>query len=234
MSTINPILIFIAVLLVACSQGSSSENETTSEETIIQIGPYQFDFPSEFALVTEKGIDSNVGKIESDSITLRFDYGHYSNKLILSIDEYLSSYSWEMDLHNRFSKPEDIDYTKSPPEVEIFEVREATETDSSFGFLPDYIVTFEYEENKYSEPIFISEENKNHKLRVDTIKNHFRKIVQADNPETGVTGIYLSDYQNVNTNIGTPKSLSMSTTGISRSQQDLLIRVFESVAVVEN
>ena len=55
---------------------------------------YQFDFPLDFDLIKEQGIDSYVGKIEGDCLTFGFDYGYYSNSFEESPQEYLDKGNW--------------------------------------------------------------------------------------------------------------------------------------------
>ena len=80
-------------MLASCNTTNDPNN---NESKTLAIGKYQFDFPSDYVLVKEQGIDSYVGKIEGDSLTLSFDYGYYSNSFAKSPKEYLDKGNWKI------------------------------------------------------------------------------------------------------------------------------------------
>jgi hypothetical protein len=80
--------ISLLFLLFGCGQTSDRQWKT------IEIGDYLFDFPSDFKLVEEKGIDSYVGKIQGDSMWFGFDFGYYSNDFEQTQQEYLDKGDW--------------------------------------------------------------------------------------------------------------------------------------------
>ena len=84
-------IIIILFILTSCDT-KSNVNESKNE---IEIGEYIFQFPYDFKLIKEKGIDTYVGKISNGKIDFQFDYGYYSNKLEKSIHEYLSQDVWK-------------------------------------------------------------------------------------------------------------------------------------------
>jgi len=53
---------------------TGGENETN----LIEIGSYAFSFPPEFIQVRGQGIDSSIGNINGDGISLAYDYGWYT------------------------------------------------------------------------------------------------------------------------------------------------------------
>lgn len=51
------------------------------ENSGIKVGDYVFQFPHDFKLIKDIGIDSYVGRVQGDSMTMSFDFGRYSNTL---------------------------------------------------------------------------------------------------------------------------------------------------------
>lgn len=66
------------------------------QKTIIDAGPFSVNTPSNFKLVTEKGIDSYVGKISNGKIEFSFDYGWYSNRGPLTYYDYADKYLFKL------------------------------------------------------------------------------------------------------------------------------------------
>ena len=58
---------FVIVILFGCGQ---TEKKSEGQWKTIEVGDYLFDFPSDFELVTEKGIDSYVGKLKVTVLSL--------------------------------------------------------------------------------------------------------------------------------------------------------------------
>ena len=85
--------------LLATSCGPN--RETIAPNCEIEVGEYSFQFPQDFELIKEKGVDSYVGKISNGEIDFQFDYGYYSNSLDKSIDEYLSDDVWKWNALGR-------------------------------------------------------------------------------------------------------------------------------------
>ena len=91
MRTSKKTLIIIAlVTLISCND---NVRKKVKDLNIIEIGSYQFDFPNDFKLVKGNGIDSYVGEVIGDSLTIEFDYGYYSNSFTETPDEYLKSFA---------------------------------------------------------------------------------------------------------------------------------------------
>lgn len=95
------IVVFIFII------GCSSNDEVTIEDKVntvetktIKIGVYEFEFPANYSFKEEFGVDSCVGEIKGDGMTLLTDYGGYSNnfedlteaKYEIKIDSYKGHY----------------------------------------------------------------------------------------------------------------------------------------------
>lgn len=53
----------------------------TNEWKTFEIGKYKIEFPSNFSFKEEQGLDSYIGKIESNELVVEFDYGVFTNRL---------------------------------------------------------------------------------------------------------------------------------------------------------
>ena len=69
--------ILIAILLLSNDILYSQTNEWKTFE----IGKYKIEFPSNFSFTEEQGLDSYIGKIESNELVVQFDYGVFTNNL---------------------------------------------------------------------------------------------------------------------------------------------------------
>ncbi len=87
--TFKVILLIVCIVFTSCS--SKDSTPSTSEETkVIAVGNYEFEFPTDFDLVELEGIDSYVGNLVGNEITLSFDFGWYTSPLSnLSEDEFI-------------------------------------------------------------------------------------------------------------------------------------------------
>jgi len=81
---------------------------------------------------------------------------------------------------------------------------------------------------KENEFLFLEEKGR-HQIIQDTIfDHHLRRILIAEEPEKGQTGIYLKDLNSYNKSLNSWKALSMSVSGISKSDQEILIEIFRN------
>lgn len=205
-----------------------------SRLNVIKIGSYQFDFPNDYTLVKEKGIDSYVGKIVGDSLTIRFDYGYYSNSLAETPDEYLDKEHWKLEAAYQFMK-DGVTYDNSSyPKVDVLEIRVATLLDSTFEKGVDYIATCKHSEKKFEFPIYLPDETEKYEFKIDTLSGHFRKLMIANDPSDGLTGIYIKDLNSYNQSIKSSLALSMTAGDLTKQQQELALRIFETARIIEN
>lgn len=220
-------VLFFSLLIFLNACGPPSEK---SEEKLkaIEVGDYIFDFPNDFELITEKGIDSHVGKIKGDSMQFGFDYGYYSNSLGKTLPEFLLDSQWKYNLPYLFMK-EGITYDHTNmPKVTILQVRSATSKDSILGNGCDYVATCEHDKVKFDYAIYIPENIKNMNFYIDTVDNQCRKIVWAKDSYKGLTGIYIKDINGFNTSINNFLALSMATSHLSKEQQEIALKILKS------
>jgi hypothetical protein len=223
----------LVVLLLSCGQsenksGVQTEKKSDGQLKAIEVGDYLFDFPSDFELVTEKGIDSYVGKIKGDSMWFGFDFGYYSNDFEQTPQEYLDNGHWRYNVANLFMKV-GITYDQTNmPKVDILSIRPATAQDSTIGKGCDYVAKCIHDETEFDYAVYIPNEIKELNFAVDTIGGHYRKIVWAKDPQKGRTGIYLRDLNGFNESINSYLALSMSTSNLTIEQQETALKIFRT------
>lgn len=223
-------LIFILFLFTLL--GCSSEHERIKE---IEIGEFIFDFPYSFVLKEEQGIDSYVGKISNDSMSISFDYGYYSNKLVQTSEEYLNNKRWLLDTKYQFLKPGITYDNHNMPKVDLLSVRKPDNVnDTSFCKDCDYVALCKHDDKEFNWPIYLPEEIKQHIVKIDSINGIYRRIVIAKNPLKGLTGIYIRSLSNFNESMNNYLALTMSTSRLTKSQQEFVIKSFESGRIKVN
>jgi hypothetical protein len=211
----------LLLLLFACGSGTMHK----SQKNLIKIGVYEFNFPGNFKLIEEGGIDSYVGKVVGDSIALHFDYGYYSNPLVQTVEEYLAEGLWKMSIPVKFMKPGITYDNNNEPRVDIIGIRAAGIKDSlTFGGA-DLIANCRHDSILFEYPIYIPKEVKQHIVKEDSLGSYFRKTVIAKDPGIGTTGIYLRNANNV--------ALVLYTNRLTKLQQDKVINIFSTLQIVE-
>lgn len=96
--------ILIAILLLSNGILYSQTNEWKT----FQIGKYKIEFPSNFSFIEEQGLDSYIGKIESNELVVEFDYGAFTNNL----EEYENNPDYEVKINNLEGDYRKIVYSK--------------------------------------------------------------------------------------------------------------------------
>lgn len=230
MKLLTKILSILALFLLdSCS---SDIGEKVTGLNVIEIGSYQFDFPNDFNLVKERGVDSYVGKIIGDSLTIRFDYGYYSNSFVETPNEYITKEHWKMEMTYQFLE-EGVTYDNSNyPKVDIIEIKAVSHNDSVFEKGVDYLAIYKRNEAKFEFQISLPNEIKKYKFKTDTLSGHFRKFVIANDPIEGLTGLYLKDIESYNKSMNSSLALSISTVAVTKKQQELVMKIFESVKII--
>ena len=217
--------ILFLILLASCNTKNVPNDH---DSKTIEIGNYQFDFPPDFDLVTEQGIDSYVGKIEGDNLILDFDIGYYSNSFAEAPQAYLDKGNWKMAAAYQFMEP-DVSYDNNNyPEIEVLDIKAAAPIDSAFDKGADFIATCKHKETLFEFPIYLPDKTELLDFSIDTLGGHFRKIVIAKDPKVGRTGIYLLDLDSYDESLNSSLALSMSTGNLSKKQQELVLNIFKT------
>lgn len=213
------------MFLFGCGQ---TEKKSDGQWKTIEVGDYLFDFPADFELVTEKGIDSYVGKIKGDSMWFGFNFGYYSNDFEQTPQEYLDKGHWRLALSLQFMK-EGITYDQTNmPKVDVINIRPATIQDSTIGTGCDYVAKCKHDTTEFDFAVYIPDEIKQLNFTIDTVDNQYRKIVLAKDPQKGTTGIYIRDLNSFSESINSYLALSMATGKLTSKQQETALKIFKT------
>ena len=104
------VFVFSALILVSCNTDDES-----SEPSTIEIGEYRLTFPTKFLLEPVQGIDSYVGNVNGNGVSLIFDYGYYSGPSTQETDDdYLVTTDDYNGYYRQIVKPvnSQFDYTR--------------------------------------------------------------------------------------------------------------------------
>ena len=193
----------------------------------IEVGDYILDFPSGFTLTPIKGIDSDIGEINSDSVHFRFDFGHYSPSFGQTPQEYLKRGFWKMDagihLMKRWRRYNDSNW----PKVEVLSVRQAIKEDSVLGSGCDYVARCKHKNRQFDYAIFLPDEVKNYNFVIDSTDRFYMKIVLAKDSQKGATGLYIRRIK-PNEAVNSYLALSVFATNLTKSQQELVVKIYKT------
>jgi len=216
---------FVMIVLFGCGQ---TEKKSDRQWKTIEVGDYLFDFPDDFELVTEKGIDSYVGKIKGDSMWFGFDFGYYSSDFEQTSQEYLENGFWRNELSYRFMK-EGITYDQTnTPKVDVINIRPATIQDSIIGKGCDYVARCKHEKTEFDYAVYVPNEIKQTNYSIDTVDNQYRKIVWAKDQNKGTTGIYIRDLNGFSKSINSYLALSMATSNLTSQHRETALKIFKT------
>lgn len=217
--------ILVTLFLFSCEQ---TEKKSEGQWKTIEVGDYLFDFPSDFELFKDKGIDSYVGKIRGDSMWFGFDFGYYSDDFEQIPQEYLDKGHWQLALPYPFMK-EGITYDQTNlPKVDVINIRPATVLDSTIAKGCDYVAKCKHDKIEFDFAVYIPNEIKQLNFIIDTVDNHYSKIVLAKDPQKGTTGIYIRDLNSFSKSINSYLALSMATSKLTLQQQETVLKIFKT------
>ena len=221
----NKRIILISLIFFGCGHPSEKSNEGWKT---IEVGDYKFDFPRDFELVEEKGIDSYVGRIQGDSMSFVFDFGYYSNDFGQTRQEYLDKGNWRLFLPSQFMKAGTTYDQTNIPKVDVLSIRPATIRDSTLGKGCDYVAKCKHDNTEFEIAVYIPDEIDQINYTIDTIGNQYRKIVIPKDPQNGTTGIYLRNLKSFNESINGFLALSMATDKLTKQQQETALKIFKT------
>ena len=127
-------LIFFLLLSLGCSNETETDNANPSS---IQIGDYIFNFETEFTLEELQGIDSYVGNMNGDGITLSFDYGYYTGPVSnLPTNEYLVTEDEVSGHFRQIVKP--VDSKTKFTRIHLYKISDAVTSPGGYNSLTVY------------------------------------------------------------------------------------------------
>lgn len=195
--------IVIFLTLLSCDN-QTAPNIATNE---IEIGDFVFQFPENFKLVKENGVDSYVGHISDGKIDFHFDYGYYSNSLDKSISEFLAQDVWKWNALGRHGLLHSgAELSSIANEIILIDCQ----TRDSLNYINSYLYkgdTIDYE-------LTIPSEIRNVKIEMDTIDNITYKLVRKSN----VLGLYAKNLNGFNKSINSHIALSITTSKLNNEE----------------
>jgi hypothetical protein len=210
--------VLILFLIFFISSCGSNRNWKT-----IQIENYAFDFPRNFQLTKERGIDSYVGHIDGNGVKIFYDVGRFSDNFGETLPEYIESGFWRNNLPYDFYK-KGVNYPDGKPQVEVLEVRKAKSRDSLIGKGCDYVIKCLHDNIIYYKPLYLPEEIKYQKFKIDTIESQYRKLGFFKRDGTNFTGIYMKTVNDSNNRITT----SLVAENLTKKQQKLVFKIYKT------
>ena len=225
----NLYILLLVLLFSNCTE--------TKKKDSVTIGNYTFNFPSDFEVIKEKGINAGIGKIKSASLTLDFEFGANSYKLVSTSQEYLESKAWLQEFIDNFNqeRPDKVNVSMITV-VNVMPVSFDSFVRNNYPYRnapPEYIAVLKWHSNanEFEYAFEIPEFIRQHIIKKDTIQNCLRKIVIAKNPMKGITGIYMQRLKEKSEIVNDNSALSIYASKINKEQQDLILKVFATVKV---
>lgn len=214
------LLLFIAVVSSSCTKKDSWKT--------IEIGDYLFDFPADFELKKERGIDSYVGKINGDSISFGFDFGYFSDDFGETEEEFIENKNWRYDAAYQFMKPGITYDNNNSPKIEVIGTRKVIDSDSMLKKGIDYIGYCKYDTLTFIHPITIPDEIKKWDFKIDTINNLYRRMVLPKDSVKGFVGVYLHEVNGFDESKNNYLSISIGAYCLTMAQQELVIKILKT------
>lgn len=201
----------------------------------IKIGEYLLPFSSDYKLKPEQGIDSDVGTIESNNITIAYNYGYYTSTIVETSSEYLNNGAWKLDAYSYAINPKGSYTTEITKEIKLLSTTTVkTHADSVKFKDADVIATCQLDTMIFTYGIRLPDKIKDHTFFTDTINGYYRKIIIAKDPTKGITGLYVKNLRSFDTSINSYLALGAVAGKLSKLQQDSLVRVFKRLSIIKN
>jgi hypothetical protein len=214
------IIIISAFISTSCGHKNSSKT--------IEIGDYLFEFPQDFKLIEEQGIDSYVGKVQGDSLSFGFDFGDYSSDFGETAEEYVKEGFWKHQAQTRFMKV-GVEYkSEDLPKIEVLRIRKVNTEKTGLKNEADYIADCKHDTTIFEFPIKLPDDINERTFKIDTIEGLYRKIVLPIDITKGATGIYLRKLKGFDKSRNSYLALSMTARPITKKQQDLVLSILLS------
>lgn len=211
----------IIVSLCACSSHRSGWKTIT-------IGNYLIDVPDTFSLKSAHGIDSQPGKIHSNAVDINFDYGVYTDTLNQTVSEYLKWGWWRNDAAFLFI-PAKINYDGDFTHIKVQSIRPAEKMDSVLFKGCDYVAECLFKSYHIKLPIKLPPEVRNYTVRIDTLNNQVRRLVQSKEEPTGLVGIYMGDVRRKITSDTMDNTIAFEANKLNANQRKLVLQIFSTL-----
>lgn len=206
---------YIVIFLTLASCGDKSNSNYI--ETEIEIGAFTFQFPQDFKLIKEQGIDSYVGKVSNGKIDFQFDYGYYSNSLDKSIAEYLEQDVWKWNALGRYGLlPSGTELSGIAKETALI----SCQTEDSIKYINFYM----FKGDTLSYKLTIPKEILETKIEIDTIDSVVYKYVRKSN----YVGLYAKNLRGFNKSINSYLALSIVASDLNKEETEIAYEILRS------
>lgn len=197
------IRVFCILLLtcLGCHQNSSK---------IIDTGYFEITVPIDWIYQKEQGIDSFVGRINGDGVSLTVDWSEmgYADNLIPTEKEYVYESDWEwIPTPAPYLKP-GVTYTTGDVKALREEIiqEKGLKDSSSVKVEPiqlptkkiqmlhgKYSAELTYQDTIINVIVEIPVQIRKHSIQIDTIDHYERKLIYPRSGENGIIGVYFED-----------------------------------------
>lgn len=211
----------LLMVLIACAPSCS---KTKPAWKTIDMGEYFIDVPNVFNRKPAKGIDSQPGLLKGKDFSFGYDYGAFSDTLIPTTQEYIREGYWKdvaiIQYLNSKTYP-DVDWA----ETDVLRYRPSNKSDTAFAPGCDYIAYCAYKHYQFNLPIFIPYKINNQIVKIDTIKQHYRRLIYPKKADTGIVGVYMRDEKGNIFNGHTYPALVIGARNLNARQQTLAMQI---------
>ena len=227
------ISIFCLIFLIGCSQSEPKSHDklysgnSSPKSKDIDLGQYVLNVPSDFEIEKQDGIDSNVGILRNGEIEIHWDYGYYSNRLALSVPEYLQHSMWWSPAVYKYMNG--YNSHEKPRALKVIEIRKPKPEEFPGVRNADIVVDCKLDTINFSWPITLSDDTKKHEFIIDTTGSVIRKIVSPKTVGDGYFGVHLVDTSTYNPSINSAMKLTISTRDTLVSHEKTIMDIFKSV-----
>ena len=211
---------------------ASCLSDTAKDTKRIDVTGYKFDFPKDFKLEKGEHIDAVVGQIKGDSFSIAYGASHAIYSLVESPEEFINEGRWKIDAFSKFTKPGVTYNIEETRKIKLLQTRQSTSSDKEKYPHADFIATCSLDTVKFDFGIILPQETRQHEFKVDTINNHYRKVVIAKDPASGETGLYLKDL-NKCWDERNCFALSISADSLSKQQQEKVLQIYSTLQFEE-
>ena len=191
------------------------------------MGKYLIDVPDDFNLKFEKGIDSQPGEINGKIFGFGYDYGAYSDTLIMSQNEYINKGWWKdrAIMVYVYSKNPSVNWVKT----KVINYKPSTRQDSAFAGGCDFVANCSYEAFHFKLPIFILGEIKDHIVKIDSVQHYYRRLVYPRKGKKGLIGVYMRKRESDITTDTLYSAMVIDVKNLVGKQQDLALEILTTL-----
>jgi hypothetical protein len=191
----------------------------------VKIGTYLIDIPDSCNLKLEHGIDSEPGEIHCKAFDISFDYGRYTDTLNQTVPEYLKL-GWWRDLSATRFMPRNVPYDDDFAHIKVQSIRPAEKKDSILFKGCDYVAECVFKRYHIKLPIKLPPEVKNYTVKIDTLDNQVRRLVQSKVDPRGLIGIYMGDVRRKITSNIMYNTIVFEANKLNANQRKLVLQIF--------